>query len=175
MSKRFGRNQKRKMRAEIEMHKDQIDYLQKRAEYLYEKGKQNADSVEIMYELFGKYFIAFPPESEFTNHYVIDRGKFPLSVYKHHDTKWVVDDQIVSDTVNHFLNLDVVKLDSFEEFMGGMKHTVLKLKLGGDYKQFYAISPMAMSQMNEQRISQLILSMCKKLISDILSGYMRTD
>lgn len=65
MGNRFGRQKKRRMRAEIEQAKRQVDYWVERYDeytaYLRRRGSENADALRTVAEALGVNYLGLPP------------------------------------------------------------------------------------------------------------------
>lgn len=107
MPKRFGRNQKRKMRAQIEHWQEAHKRESELASYLRYKGQRDAETVERVADVLGEHFAALDPKtvtadrlrrylrlpavrSSIMNvHYGIDRCEQVMTVLDELETHWM--------------------------------------------------------------------------------------
>lgn len=169
MSKRFGRNQKRKLNAALKIAQRDLVITSETLALVRHNSARDAKSVQIMHDLFGDYFMALEPKKVTVSDDVIDSGYFEM-VKKEpfdHDSLHQNMFESVSDATFRRLNLDIVESKSFFDFMSCRVHVLLETRSG---RVAYSATPEAIAGMNsDQLVSCIVGPMCSRLISQFKS------
>lgn len=174
MSKRFGRNQKRAMRKQMELM--QIDFNNRMlnatiqhnelSKLQNEKIKKLTHTVDLTAEILGNHFIALPPETmevrELQDHY-------NFHVRPHHNT-WDYKD---STNLTNYVEKGLIQLETFTADLkiDELQHMVHMHYSSAKSHVAYAVSDLVFKRMPTHRLEdallkEVALSLSRKIASE---------
>lgn len=165
MSKRFGRNQKRKLNAALKVAQRDLSIASESLALVRLSAERDANSVKIMHELFGIYCMALEPKKIKVGDEDIDRGYFEMPQLQHFDHESLLQNigESISEATFRRLNLQIVESKCFEDFMANKVHLLLETRSG---RVAYAATPQAIASMRrDDLVRHIVTPMCSKLIS----------
>lgn len=158
MSRRFGRNQKRAMRAEIDAKGAAVKDLERRLDAVIANQRPMRETIDNVARALGKHFIGLPPITQAVNR-LADSHRIPTLKRTFDTIMPLVDDDMARSMVDLAVHeLDVHRFDSRApcQTLGGDMHIYLRTNQG---QIAYAISDTALASMDAKRLTGIYVPM----------------
>lgn len=163
MSKRFGRNQKRKLKTEVVGLKNQVSGLTKDKDWYYKNTSQYKQALDDIRGYLGKYFSGLPPQelSVLEDHICFD--SFRIAAHSFHKA-YHEDPLALADSICQILHLDVASVELFKDKIRGSVHVTLRTNKGDLRYAFAEEVIVGMDQeVLERHLSRVFSQELKKL------------
>lgn len=166
MSKRFGRQQKRKMRAEIARLQASMENQSQSIELLRRSGRSMRDALEVTAAVLGEHFVGLPAQEQCVSR--LDQPyKMPDRSYGLPATLDMSSNIDLSEAVSFSVRrLDVMRADAITDLQGAV-HVRLTTP-AGDYG--YAVDPMVIHRMPKWALIQHFSGEFARLLADKVEG-----
>lgn len=166
MSKRFGRNQKRAMRAIIAEQSTELRDVTKRLDSTIATQRPMRETLDEVARVLGRHFMALPPVQRYVDR-IPERYRMPI--VEQVPAFIELANQIPTLSMASYVDMAVhsVQADSLAmERLKGSMHVLLRTDRGD---VGYAISEQAMNSMNPDRLSRLYVPMIAEAFAQQLT------
>ena len=170
MSKRFGRNQKRAMRAKMTELERAVELLKLEAEMVRSQLRNANAIIERTAQVLGDHFVTLPLK---TQELTGIPNRFRVSIFKPHLHRYAEINEAVLDALE-YINMDTHQTFVRIDELRGMVHMRCR-SIGGDVA--YALSDQAYRKLSEAHLVDLISQqiapeMAKQLIRERKKRYL---
>ena len=170
MSKRFGRNQKRAMRAKMIELERAVELLKLEAEMVRSQLRNANAIIERTAQVLGDHFVTLPLK---TQELTGIPNRFKVSIFKPHLHRYAEINEAVLDALE-YINMDTHQTFVRIDELRGMVHMRCR-SIGGDVA--YALSDQAYRKLSEAHLVDLISQqiapeMAKQLIRERKKRYL---
>lgn len=170
MSKRFGRNQKRAMRAKMIELERAVELLKLEAEMVRSQLRNANAIIERTAQVLGDHFVTLPLK---TQELTGIPNRFKVSIFKPHLHRYTEINEAVLDALE-YINMDTHQTFVRIDELRGMVHMRCR-SIGGDVA--YALSDQAYRKLSEAHLVDLISQqiapeMAKQLIRERKKRYL---
>lgn len=170
MSKRFGRNQKRAMRAKMIELERAVELLKLEAEMVRSQLRNANAIIERTAQVLGDHFVTLPLK---TQELTGIPNRFKVSIFKPHLHRYAEINEAVLDALE-YINMDTHQTFVRIDELRGMVHMLCR-SIGGDVA--YALSDQAYRKLSEAHLVDLISQqiapeMAKQLIRERKKRYL---